>query len=76
MLEVIDMSEGGAGVAALGRYIVAALLNACSGRTPVLTESEVRTMWNNVVATGYYEPVPGVRWSPRELMAYLDTTMG
>jgi hypothetical protein len=76
MLEVIDISEGGAGVASLGRYIVAALLNACAGRTPVLTESEVRTMWNSIVATGYYEPVAGVRWSPQELMAYLDTTMG
>jgi hypothetical protein len=76
MLEVIDMSEGGAGVASLGRYIVAALLNACSGRTPVLTESQVRAMWNSVIATGYYEAAPGVRWSPLQLITYLQTTMG
>jgi hypothetical protein len=76
MLEVIDINEGGLGVTALGRYIVAALLNACSGRTPVLNETQVRAMWNSMVATGYYEPAPGVRWSPSQLIAYLQTTMG
>jgi hypothetical protein len=76
MLEVIDINEGGIGLGALGRYIVAALLNARAGRTPVLTETTVRAMWNSMVAHGYYEPTPGVRWSPIELIAYLKTTMG
>jgi len=76
MLEVIDIDEGGLGVTALGRYIVAALLNACAGRTPVLNEAQVRAMWNSTVATGYYEPVSGVRWSPMQLISYLQSTMG
>jgi hypothetical protein len=76
MLEVIDINESGIGASALGRYIVAALLNARSGRTPVLTESQVRAMWNSIIATGYYEPAQGVSWSPLQLIAYLETTMG
>jgi hypothetical protein len=76
MLEVIDINEGGVGITALVRYIVAALLNARAGRTPVLGESQVRAMWNSVVNLGYYEAAPGVRWSPAQLIAYLQTTMG
>ena len=52
MLEVIDFNEGGHATSALGRYIVAALLNARSGRTPVLTETGVRMMWNDAVNRG------------------------
>jgi hypothetical protein len=76
MLEVIDMYEGSVGVNALGRYIVAALLNARAGRTPILSETQVRAMWNRTIATGYYEPAPGITWSPAELIAYLEMTMG
>ena len=56
MLEVLDIGEGGGGVQSLGRYIVAALLNARAGRTPVLTETGARTMWNDCVNQGCYEP--------------------
>jgi hypothetical protein len=76
MLEVLDIGEGGGGVRGLGRYMVAALLNACCGRTPVLTESGVRAMWNDMVNRGYYEPTAGVQWTAPEIIAYLKTTMG
>ena len=76
MLEVLDVGEGGVGPRAAGRYMVAALLNACSGRTPVLTETSVRNMWNDLVTHGYYEPTAGVRWQALEVIAYLKTTMG
>jgi hypothetical protein len=77
MLEVIDIGEGGGlGASSLGRYVVAALLNACSGRTPVLDETAVRNMWNDVVNQGYYEPTAGIRWTAPEIIAYLKTTMG
>jgi hypothetical protein len=76
MLEVIDMQESGFGVGSLGRYMVAALLNARSGRTPVLNETTVRAMWNSMVSRGYYEPAPGVQWTSAELIAYIKTTMG
>ena len=76
MLEVIDFGEGGAGANSLGRYIVAGLLNARSGRTPVLNETGVRLMWNDTVNEGYYEPTAGIRWSAAECIAYLKTTMG
>lgn len=76
MLEVLDIHEGGGGTMALGRYMVAALLNACAGRTPVLSESGVRDMWNDLVNRGYYEPTAGVQWGAPEIIAYLKTTMG
>ena len=75
MLEVIDIGEAGSDQAALGRYIVAALLNARAGRTPVLTETAVRNMWNDLVNRGYYEPTAGIRWGAPEIIAYLRTTM-
>ena len=76
MLEVLDINEGGLTIGGLGRYIVAALLNARSGRTPVLTETGVRAMWNDLINQGYYEPAPGIRWTSAEIITYLQTTMG
>lgn len=74
MLQVIDLNSGD--IHTLGRYIVAALLNARAGRTPVLGETGVRNMWNDLVNRGYYEPTAGVRWTAGEIVAYLQTTMG
>lgn len=76
MLEVLDIGESGTGPRGLGRYMVAALLNACSGRTPVLTETGVRMMWNDLITRGYYEPTAGVQWQTPQIIAYLNTTMG
>jgi hypothetical protein len=76
MLEVIDVNESGQGNTSLGRYIVAALLNARAARTPVLSETGVREMWNEVITRGYYEPTAGIRWTANEIVTYLKTTMG
>ena len=76
MMNVLGMTDGGSNVYSLGRYMVAALLNACSGRTPVLGEDGVRDMWNDLVNRGYYEPTAGVRWDAADIVAYLRTTMG
>jgi hypothetical protein len=73
MLDVIGADTSSDG---LGRYITAALLNARSGRTPVLDETGVRAMWNSIVNGGYYEPTAGVQWGPGQVVAYLKTTMG
>ena len=73
MLEVIDVTTGGLG--SLGRYTVAALLNARSGRTPMLSETTVRVMWNDLLNRGYYEPTAGIRWGAAEIVAYIKTTI-
>jgi hypothetical protein len=73
MLDVIGADSNGTG---LGRYIVAALLNARAGRTPILGEFGVRSMWNDYVSRGYYEPTGGVQWGAAQIVAYLKTTMG
>ena len=76
MLDVIDLTQGGRNLDSLGRYIVAAMLNARAGRTPVLSEAGVRMMWNDLVHRGYYEPTAGIRWTASEIVAYIKTTMG
>lgn len=59
----------------LGAHCVAALLNARSGRTPVLSEEQVRNMFNEYAANGYFEPTAGIKWYPADIVAYLKTTM-
>jgi hypothetical protein len=73
MLEVLD---SGAQMSGLGAYMVAALLNARTGRTPVLNEVAVRDIWNDLINAGYFEPTAGIRWGASEIVAYLKTTMG
>ena len=45
-------------------HVVAALLNAATGRTSssVLGVGTVKTLWASFVETGYYEPTAGVQW--------------
>lgn len=60
----------------LGSHIVAALLNAASGKTTgVLTVEKVKTMWTECQTKGYFEPIAGVKWTPAQVVAYLKSTM-
>ncbi|MBI5430618.1 MAG: hypothetical protein HY938_09195 [Nitrosomonadales bacterium] len=59
----------------LGAHIVAALLNACKGWTPVLTEAQVKNIFNEYDSHGYFEPTAGVKWYPEDIVDYLKTTM-
>lgn len=59
----------------LGAHCVAALLNARMGWTPVLTEAQVRNMFNEYDSKGYFEPVAGVKWYGADIVTYLKTTM-
>lgn len=74
MLQVILL--GGTGDPyQLGGHCVAALLNARKGWTPVLTEAQVRNIFNEYASKGYFEPTAGVKWYPVDIVAYLKTTM-
>jgi len=73
MLEVLDPTT--ADTAGLGRHIVAALLNCHAGRTPVLSATQVKNMWAEIAAKGFFEPTVNVRWYARDCVAYLKTTM-
>jgi len=75
MLEVIDIGEGQSTMRGLGRYVVAALLNARAGRTRMLTETTARNIWNDLVNRGYYEATAGVRWDVPKVIAYIKTTI-
>lgn len=73
LLEVLDLRGGD--TEDLGRHIGAALLNARSGRTPMLDESKVRCMWNDYRVHRCYEPTAGVVWDASQIVAYLRSTM-
>lgn len=74
MLQVI-WSGGGGDPYQLGAHIIAALLNARQGLTPVLTEAQVINMFNEWDQKGYFEPTAGVQWDGADIVAYLQTTM-
>ena len=60
----------------LGSHIVAALLNAASGKTDgVLTVAQVKNMWQECQIKGYFEPIAGAKWTPAQVVAYLQSTM-
>ena len=74
MMQVIWL--GGSGdPQQLGAHIVAALLNAKKGWTPVLTETQVIAMFNEWNLNGYFEPTAGVKWHADDIVTYLKTTM-
>lgn len=74
MMQVIWLG-GNADPQQLGAHIVAALLNAKMGWTPVLTEAQVIGMFNEWNLNGYFEPTAGVKWYAADIVAYLQTTM-
>ena len=59
----------------LGAHCVAALLNAISGLTPVLTAAQVKNIFNEFDLKGYFEPTIGIKWYQGDIVAYLKTTM-
>jgi len=60
----------------LGAHIVAALLNAASGKTlGVLTEAQVINIFNEWDQKGYFEPTAGVKWYGADIVDYLKSTM-
>ena len=74
MMQVIWLGGGG-DPHQLGAHIVSALLNARSGRTPVLTEAQVKNIFNEWNLRGYFEPTAGVKWYAADIVDYLKTTM-
>jgi hypothetical protein len=73
LLDVLGL--GGGPPNAVARDIVAALLNAQKGLTPVLTVSAVKDIWSEYITVGYYTPSSGAQWNADEIIAYLVTTM-
>jgi hypothetical protein len=58
----------------VARLIVAALLNAQAGYTPVLTVAVVRDMWSEYSTTLKFSPSSGANWNHDELLDYLQIT--
>lgn len=60
----------------LGSHIVAALLNAKKGYTPILTELDVINMWSEWASKGYFEPTANVHWNSAQIVQYIQGTFG
>jgi hypothetical protein len=58
----------------LGMHIVAALLNAKKGYTPILSELDVINMWNEWASKGYFEPTANVHWNSAQIVQYIVST--
>ena len=73
---LLDVLEAGGGPPNdVARHIVAALLNAAAGLTPVLEVHEVQNLWFEYSTKGYYEPTAGIKWYHEEIVEYLESTM-
>jgi hypothetical protein len=73
LLDVLDM--GGGPPNDVARHIVAALLNAAAGLTPVLELHEVQNIWYEYATLGYFAPKAGIKWYHQEIVDYLMSTM-
>ena len=79
MMQVMQMGEGNnpwglSDPANLGMHIVAALLNAAAGLTPVLSEPDVINMWREWASQGYFEPAANVKWYAEDIVEYILST--
>jgi hypothetical protein len=81
MMQVMKMNDGSniwglTDPDNMGMHIVAALLNAKAGLTPVLSEMAVINMWNEWATKGYFEPQANVRWNSAQIVRYIIGTFG
>lgn len=60
----------------VGMHIVAALLNARSGRVTQLPEWKVLEIWTEYARTRYYSPRKDTSWDGAQIVDYLKSTMG
>ena len=58
----------------VAKLIVAALLNAQAGLTPVLSVQTVKHMWSEFSTTLTFSPSSGASWNHDELVDYLQIT--
>jgi hypothetical protein len=80
LLEVLDpplitQASGFVDKDNVGKHIVAALLNARSGRVPQLPEAKVFEIWYEYTRTGHYSPRPNTYWNGAQIVDYLKSTM-
>jgi hypothetical protein len=59
----------------VGVYLMAMYLNVLSGKTSFMTVEQVRAIWTEYQATGYYTPTAGVKWNASQIVFYLSGTM-
>ncbi|HET9646298.1 MAG TPA: hypothetical protein VFP68_23755 [Burkholderiaceae bacterium] len=79
LLDVLNFPNGTQGSNPLARYIVAAWLNAKTGKVPanILGVAQVTGMWQDFVTSnfGTFNPTAGVIWHTDDAIVYLKTTM-
>lgn len=58
----------------LGMHLVAAYLNYRAGWSPFLDTSRLQAMWNEIRLNGYFTPTAGVKWTPEQVVYYIQQT--
>lgn len=61
----------------IGKYCMAAYLNAVSGLTPFLPPAKVIQIFNDWALTGYFHPIssnPSIKWDAAKIVDYLSKT--
>ena len=58
----------------LAQHCMKSLLNCRAGYTPYLTESTVKSIYNECRTKGYFQPTAGVHWTPSQCITYLKST--
>lgn len=58
-----------------GAHLVAAYLNAKSGKNLMPSVAIVLDIASSIAASGTYSPAPGVTWTREQVVTYLKTTM-
>ncbi|HEV8259862.1 MAG TPA: hypothetical protein VGQ19_03785 [Burkholderiales bacterium] len=75
LLQVVSLQGLGMDPAnPVAQLIVAALLNAAKGWTPVLTVQAVKGIWSEYITTGAFSPSSGASWNASEIIEYVLTT--
>jgi hypothetical protein len=76
-LQVLQAGQSSFDKAGLAAHLVAAVLNAQAGYTPlsVLSAAKAKEIWTDYNSRGYFEPTAGVRWDSANTIDWLKTTM-
>jgi hypothetical protein len=85
LMDVLGQNAASGGNDELAKYVIAALLNARTGKTNcIVDEFTVQTIWTKCATGSFFEPTAGIQWkaswsnspgSPGGCIAWLKSTM-
>jgi hypothetical protein len=74
LMEVLKDNNNAMDPYNLGAHLVSAYLNVKSNKINFMTVDSLKGIWHDLCTYGYYSPIAGKRWSPKEVADYLQST--